>query len=107
MMSNADVCLIRNHFFPSVSPPSRGRIDFLPTDLVSRTVIGASSLEGTGICSQRDCMWAIAHIDHSKIGPYYAQKVNVKRFINSKNPAMKAKELIIINHLIPSGIDKQ
>ena len=33
------------------------------------------------------------HIDHSKIGPYYAQKVNVKRSINSKNPAMKAKEL--------------
>jgi site-specific DNA-adenine methylase len=111
MMSNADVCLIRNHFFPSVSPPSRGRIDFLPTDLVSRTVIGASSLEGTGICSQfptGDCMQSLwGHIDHSKIGPYYAQKVNVKRFINSKNPAMKAKELIIINHLIPSGIDKQ
>ena len=101
MMSNADVCLIRNHFFPSVSPPGRGRFDSLPTDLVSRTVIGASSLEGTGICSQRDC------IDHSKIGPYYAQKVNVKRSINSKNPAMKANELIIINHLIPSGIDKQ
>ena len=47
------------------------------------------------------------HIDHSKIGPYYAQKVNVKRSINSKNPAMKAKELIIINHLIPSSIDKR
>ena len=103
-MSNADVCLIRNLFFPSVSPPGRGRFDSLPTDLVSRTVIGASSLEGTGICSQfptGDC------IDHSKIGPYYAQKVNVKRSINSKNPAMKAKELIIINHLIPSSIDKR
>ena len=108
MMSNADVCLIRNHFFPSVSSPGRGRIDSLPTDLVSRTVIGASSLEGTGICSQRNCMQSLwGHIDHSKIGPYYAQKVNVKRSINSKNPAMKAKELIIINHLIPSSIDKR